>query len=275
MDELEDIGNKRLIFFVDDNITSNVKVAKDFLRALIPYNYKWVSQMSINAAHDEEFLDLLQKAGCQGVLIGFESLNPENLKKMNKGFNMMNGGYEKALANLRKYNIRLYITFIFGYEEDTMDSFSESVNFAMRHNFYITAFNHLTPFPGTPLYERLEKKNRLLYDKWWLDSNYSYNKIPFKPVNMSPEQLEAGCVQARADFYTWRSIWDRGFDGVNKKGLWMWMQYYLINYGIRREIFSRDHLPLGDNNWTGELIKIRQNPKTFFQPQNQSLEVYA
>ena len=57
---------------IDDNITSNVKAAKEFLRALIPYNYKWVSQMSINAAHDEEFLDLLQRAGCQGVLIGFE-----------------------------------------------------------------------------------------------------------------------------------------------------------------------------------------------------------
>ena len=275
LDELARIGNKRLIFFVDDNITSNVEVAKEFLRAMIPYNYKWVSQMSINAAHDEEFLYLLQKAGCQGVLIGFESLNPKNLKKMNKGFNTMNGGYEKALANLRKYNIRLYITFVFGYEEDTMDSFSDSVNFAMRHNFYITAFNHLTPFPGTPLYERLEKENKLLYDKWWLDPNYSYNKIPFKPNNMSPEQLEAGCVQARADFYTWRSIWDRGLDEVNKIGLRMRMQYYLINYGIRKEIFSRDHLPLGDNNWTGELIKIRQNPKTFIQPQNQSLEVYA
>ena len=59
---------------------------------------------------------------------------------MNKGFNMMGGGYEKALANLRKYNIRLYITFVFGYDEDTPESFSESVEFAKEHNFYITAF---------------------------------------------------------------------------------------------------------------------------------------
>ena len=88
LEDLKRIKHKRLIFFVDDNITSNVKVAKEFLRALIPFNYKWVSQMSINAAHDEEFLDLLQKAGCQGVLIGFESLNPDTLNRMNKGFNM-------------------------------------------------------------------------------------------------------------------------------------------------------------------------------------------
>jgi len=263
IDELEKIGSKKLIFFVDDNITSNLKAAKEFLRELIPYNYKWVSQMSINAAHDEEFLDLLYRAGCQAVLIGFESLNPENLRKMNKGFNMMGGGYEKALANLRKYNIRLYITFVFGYDGDTSESFSESVDFALRHKFYIAAFNHLTPFPGTPLYERLEKQNRLLYDQWWLDSTYSYNKIPFQPLNFEPEELENGCVQARADFYTMKSIWDRGLDKVNNKGAYMWMQYYLINFGIRREIFSRDHLPLGDNNWQGELIKVRDRPLIF------------
>ena len=111
--------DKPLIFFVDDNITSNMDQAKAFFRELTKLKIRWVSQASINAAHDEDFLQLISASGCQGVLIGFESLNPDNLKKMNKGFNTMQGGYEKALANLRKHNIRLYITFIFGYDEDT------------------------------------------------------------------------------------------------------------------------------------------------------------
>ena len=64
---------KKLFFFVDDNITSNLAQAKEFLRALIPLRIRWVSQASINAAHDEEFLDLLARSGCMGVLIGFES----------------------------------------------------------------------------------------------------------------------------------------------------------------------------------------------------------
>ena len=260
LDELEEIGEHKFIFFVDDNITSDLAAAKEFLRALAPYNYKWVSQMSINAAHDEEFLQLLSKAGCQGVLIGFESLNEDNLKKMNKSFNMMGGGYEKALANLRKYNIRLYITFIFGYDEDTNASFSESVDFAKEHNFYITAFNHLTPFPGTPLYDRLEREGRMLYDKWWLDERYSYNMIPFMPNRMTPEELERGCVQARSDFYTWQSIWNRGLDRVNRRSPKMWFQYYLMNMAIKREIAQRDHMPLRDNNWQGELIKVRELP---------------
>src|SRR6187399_1156927 len=101
---------KKLFFFVDDNITSNLAQAKEFFRALIPLRIRWVSQSSINAAHDEEFLDLLVRSGCQGVLIGFESLNPANLKDMNKAFNTMRGGFAKALANLRKHRVRVYGT---------------------------------------------------------------------------------------------------------------------------------------------------------------------
>src|SRR5205807_3982882 len=162
-------NSKGLIFFVDDNITSNLEQAKEFFRALIPLKVRWVSQASINAAHDEEFLRLIKASGCQGLLIGFESLNPENLRRMRKSFNMMKGGYEKALENLRRHEIRLYVTFILGYDEDNGDTLKETLEFAQRHRFYIVAFNHLTPFPGTPLYTRLQNEGRLLYERWWLE----------------------------------------------------------------------------------------------------------
>jgi len=87
---------------------------------------------------------------------------------MHKGFNLMKGGYEKALENLRRHEIRLYATFILGYDEDNGDTLRETLAFAERHRFYIVAFNHLTPFPGTPLYARLQNERRLLYDRWWL-----------------------------------------------------------------------------------------------------------
>ena len=101
--------------------------------ALAPLGIRWVSQSSINAAHDEEFLSLLAQSGCQGVLIGFESLDPAALAAMNKSFNAMRGGYEVALANLRRHRLRLYGTFIFGYDADTPDSFRRSVEFAEAH----------------------------------------------------------------------------------------------------------------------------------------------
>jgi radical SAM superfamily enzyme YgiQ (UPF0313 family) len=272
--ELEKMRDKPLIFFVDDNITSNMEQAKTFFRELAKLKIRWVSQASINAAHDEEFLQLIKASGCQGILIGFESLNPDNLKKMNKGFNTMKGGYEQALANLRKHQIRLYITFVFGYDEDTEASFKQTVDFALHHQFYIAAFNHLTPFPGTPLYKRLEQEGRLLYDQWWLDDRYRYNMIPFQPARMSPERLQRGCVEARAEFYSLPNIWRRSFDEVNRSSAAMWWHFYGINYLFRREVSQRDYYPLGDENWRGPLLKARAHGQALPPaPISQSLPV--
>ncbi|MCC6988656.1 MAG: B12-binding domain-containing radical SAM protein [Acidobacteria bacterium] len=245
---------KKLFFFVDDNITSNLRQAKEFFRALIPLNVRWVSQASINAAHDEEFLDLLVRSGCQGVLIGFESLEPANLALMNKRFNTARGGFETALANLRRHGIRVYGTFIFGYDGDTPESFAPTVAFAEEHAFYIAAFNHLTPFPGTPLYARLQAEGRLLYDAWWLDDRYSYNRIPFTPRGMSPEALQQACLQARRQFYGWTSIVRRSLDPVNRGNAFMWRNFYMINALHRQDVSLRDHYPLGDQAWQGPLL---------------------
>ncbi len=247
---------KKIFFFVDDNITSNMGEAKEFFRALIPLKIRWVSQASINAAHDEEFLDLLRRSGCEGVLIGFESLNPENLRAMDKGFNTARGGYDKALANLRRYGIKLYVTFIFGYDGDTVDSFAETVDFAKSHRFFMAAFNHLTPFPGTPLYARLLAEDRLRYESWWLDPSYRYNMIPFQPKQMSPAELQRGCLEARRHFYAVPSILRRGLDSVNRPDFFMLRNFFMINGMIRAEVSERDGYPLGDPTWKEELIEM-------------------
>jgi len=246
---------KNLFFFVDDNITSNMRQAKEWLRALAALKVRWVSQASINAAHDEEFLDLLVKSGCQGVLIGFESLDPAALASMNKAFNTMRGGYEVALANLRRHGLRLYATFIFGYDTDTAASFARAVAFAKAHRFYIAAFNHLTPFPGTPLYTRLQSEQRLLYDAWWLDERYRYNMVPFRPAMMTPAELQRHCLGARREFYEWSSILRRGVDRVNRANAFMFRNFFPINTMLRFDTNQRDGYPLGDASWQAPLLR--------------------
>jgi len=247
---------KPLIFFVDDNITSNMDEAKAFFRALIPLKIRWVSQASINAAHDEEFLRLIKASGCQGLLIGFESLNPDNLRRMRKSFNMMHGGYPRALENLRRHEIRLYVTFILGYDEDHGDTLEETLAFAERHRFYIVAFNHLTPFPGTPLYERLRAEGRLLYDRWWLDPRYRYGMVPFAPGGMTADQVEQRCIEARQRFYSYASILRRSLDfQVNSRTLFMWSHFFSINLLFRSEVLQRKGFPLGDEAYSGPLLK--------------------
>jgi radical SAM superfamily enzyme YgiQ (UPF0313 family) len=247
---------KPLIFFVDDNITSNMEQAKEFFRALIPLKIRWVSQASINAAHDEEFLQLIKASGCQGLLIGFETLNPDNLRKMRKSFNTMKGGYEKALENLRRHSIRLYATFILGYDEDHGDTLRDTLAFAERHRFYIVAFNHLTPFPGTPLYDRLKKEGRLLYERWWMDPEYRYGMVPFTPQGMTAQQVKDRCIEARQAFYAYSSIFRRGLDfQVNGKNFFMWTHFFSINLLFRSEVLQRKDFPLGDESYTSPLLK--------------------
>jgi radical SAM superfamily enzyme YgiQ (UPF0313 family) len=249
---------KGLIFFVDDNITSNMDQAKAFFRALIPLRIRWVSQASINAAHDDEFLQLIKASGCQGLLIGFETLNPENLRKMRKSFNLMNGGYERALANLRRHGIRLYVTFILGYDDDDGDTLEKTLAFAERHRFYIVAFNHLTPFPGTPLYDRLKTEGRLLYDRWWLDPEYRYGMVPFAPRGISASQVEQRCVEARQRFYRIASILRRSFDfETNSRNWFMWTHFFSINLLFRSEVLQRSGFPLGDEAYDAPLVKAR------------------
>lgn len=247
---------KPLFFFVDDNITSNMDQAKEFFRALAPLKIRWVSQASINAAHDEEFLQLIKASGCQGLLIGFETLNPENLRQMHKSFNTMKGGYEVALANLRRYGIRLYVTFILGYDRDDGDTMQQTLEFAMKHKFYIVAFNHLTPFPGTPLYERMQREGQLLYDRWWLDPAYRYGDVPFRPRGMDADSMRRRCIEARAAFYSLSAILRRGMDfRVNGDNVFMWFHFFLINMMIRHEVQQRAGFPLGDEAFRGPLLK--------------------
>jgi radical SAM superfamily enzyme YgiQ (UPF0313 family) len=255
--EVEELRDKPLIFFVDDNVTANLEQAKELCRALIPLKIKWVSQGSIHVAGDEELLHLMQASGCLGLLIGFESLNPATLESMNKKVNLLKGGFEQALANLQRFQIRLYITFVFGYDEDTPASFTETLQFALDHKFYLAAFNHLVPFPNTPLYYRLQSEGRLLYENWWLEDDYHFNMVAFQPRQMTPEQLRQGCLQSRQAFYNVQNIWRRSFNPVHRTDPAGWLQYWAINQLFHREVNQRHHFPLGDEGWQGELVRVR------------------
>ena len=244
----------QMIFFIDDNITSDLEAAKELMRALVPLGIRWVSQSSINVAYDEEALALMRASGCQGLLVGFESLDRATLQTMNKGFNMMQGGPREAIANFQRHGLRLYGTFVFGYDGDTAETFEETLEFAKEQGLFIAAFNHITPFPGTPLYDRLRKEGRLIRDPWWLDERYRYNMIPFKPKNMSPEELATRCVEVRQNFYGWKSIARRLGHRVNHRDPWMAANFLAINAMHQFDVAGRNGLPLGDETWQGSLI---------------------
>lgn len=246
----------RVFFFVDDNFAADLGFAADLAEAIAPLGVRWITQMSINAAHDEAFLARLRRAGCVGVLIGFESLDPAVLRAMRKSFNTMKGGFGVALSNLRRHDIRVYGTFVFGYGETRLEAFEEAAQFAIDHRFYIAAFNHLTPFPGTPLYLQLQQDKRLIYENWWLDDRYRYNDLPFRPLGAEPDDIRQGCLAARRRFYSWSSIATRILDKVNRADPLMMRNFLPINVMHRAELGQRDGFPLGDPSWQGRWLQV-------------------
>lgn len=239
---------KNLIFFIDDNITADREHLIKLLKALIPLKIKWVSQASINITYDEKLLRLLQKSGCFGLLIGFESIEKETLATMNKTFNTARGGFSQAIKALRKHNIKLYPTFVFGYPHDTKQTFVKTLKFAQKYHFLIAAFNHLTPFPGTPLYKKLEQDGALLYDKWWLSDQYKYGDVPMQMGELRPEQIRHYCFSMRKRFFSIKGILRRMMDRWNVHDWYSFKTFLIMNIMFHKELNQREGFPLGDEN---------------------------
>ncbi|MGA2253993.1 MAG: radical SAM protein, partial [Thermoguttaceae bacterium] len=156
---------RRLFFFVDDNMLCNHEAAKALCRELIPLRIRWVSQASIDMTQDRELMDLMAKSGCLGHVIGFESLNFDNLRGSRKAPNLTEHGsdYREPLKILRDYGLQVWAAFTCGYDHDTAQSLERTVEFAIQNKFCFAAFNILMPFPGTSFYETLRAEGRLLY----------------------------------------------------------------------------------------------------------------
>lgn len=247
VEELRQVRDK-YVFFVDDNIVGDPAGARELFEAITPLGIQWMSQGSLNALKDESLVQTMARSGCMGLLIGFESLNHKNLAAMGKRINKVDD-YRAALDRLRRAGVFVYGTFIFGYPHDTAESFDESVRFAKQENLFLTAFNHLVPFPGTPLYRDLEAGGRLNYPQWWLSDDYRFGQVPFRPTSMEAGELEKKCHWARSSFYTWGSIFRRSLEfRCNSPTPGRAWAYWMLNWMLRRELSQKAGIPLGGGN---------------------------
>jgi len=205
-----------------------------------------VSQASVTGLRDPRMVAAMRDSGCVGLLIGFESLAPDTLARMGKpAFPVV--VYRETLATLRRAGIVVYGTFMFGYPGETAALMQASVNFAQEERLFLAAFNHVVPFPGTPLHARLLKEGRLPDAAWWLSAHYRFGNVPFKPHDRDAAALEQCCHEARRAFYAPGSILRRGGDlRANCRSPGRAMTFLSLNLLLHREITQKRGLPLGD-----------------------------
>lgn len=252
--EIEDIINEmkqckhKLYFLVDDSIFSDREFAKELFKEIKKLNIIWTTQITLDIARDEETLKLMKESGCEMVLIGFESINQDNLKQMNKEWTQKLGERDELIEKIHKVGISIYASFVFGFDYDTEESFKKTLEFCYKHQFFIIAFNHLLAFPNTKTYKNFQEEKRLICDKWWLQSGYTFGTISFVPKQLSPEKLRDLCKTYKTKFFAFKSIMQRGGTCFKRtKNPMINFAYWVMNILFHFEVDKRSGIPVGEN----------------------------
>jgi radical SAM superfamily enzyme YgiQ (UPF0313 family) len=136
---------------------------------------------------DEELVDLIAESGGKWIFIGMESIDPVNMASVNKNFSKP-GDYAAVLERLAQRNIYAITSFIFGMDNDTPGVAERTLAQVNSWQPGLPVFGQLTPFPATPLYDRLAKAGRLDRPKHWME---------FAPFMMAHTPSKMTIPQAR------------------------------------------------------------------------------
>jgi radical SAM superfamily enzyme YgiQ (UPF0313 family) len=192
----------KFVVFVDDNITGHRKYAKELFKALAPLGKRWGSQTTLNMADDTELLELAAQSGCSSMFVGLETINDGNLKSVNKYFNKVSK-YREQFQKFHDHGVMMNTGIIFGFDGDHEGVFEETVDFLERNQIELAQFSVLTPLPGTRQLERMHADGRLTTMDW---RHYDGMHCVFRPKQMTPAVLEAGCHWAWQSYYSIPSV---------------------------------------------------------------------
>jgi radical SAM superfamily enzyme YgiQ (UPF0313 family) len=222
----------RHAIFIDLSPVEDVNYAKALYRAMIPLRIRWLGLATTRLAEDPDLLRLAADSGCKGVLIGFESVSQQTLNGTKKHFHAASR-YAEYVRRLHDHGIGIQGCFVFGFDDEDESVFARTVEFVDKTKIDLPRYAVATPFPGTPLYRRLEQEGRLLHRNWSL---YDVEHVVFEPKGMTPERLQEGLKWSWQQSYSWPSFFRR-LSGAPWSILPLWLS---TNLGYR---FFAQHLP--------------------------------
>jgi radical SAM superfamily enzyme YgiQ (UPF0313 family) len=205
IEELRVMPN-RLVIFHDPHLTSYPKYAKELFKEMIKekVDKAWLANGTTNVlgTADDEFLNLARKAGCLSWFVGFESVSQEALNKIKKTHNKVEN-FKKMIKRLHDHGMTVQGGIIFGFDEDTTDIFDLTLEKMYEFEIDVVEVNILTPYPGTPLFERLDREGRITTRDW---SKYNQVEVVYKPMKMTEEELFEGTRKVAKEFYKWPNV---------------------------------------------------------------------
>lgn len=234
LDKLMSLGSNEMIFFADDNLIGNKnKLKQELLPALIEWRGRnlfapaFATQLTINLADDEEMMQLMLEAGFRHILIGIESIDTETLLQMRKKQNVN----RNILDNIKLFHAKGFVvigTFIVGLDNDKQDVFDNLINFIQLSGIVLVVVNVLKAPPGTELYERMVRENRLLED-FEFDEDRT-NIIPVMDISV----LHNGYKHVLEEVYNPRAVYERILQYYSDK------KPFDVRYPLKRRITFKD-----------------------------------
>jgi radical SAM superfamily enzyme YgiQ (UPF0313 family) len=234
--EIETIDSPHL-FFVDDALGLDRKAAKKLFTEMIPLRRQWLAQGTVSLAEDVELLGLMKRAGCLGLLIGFESVQNDTQNEVNKIKNLKIDFYQ-AMERFHAEGFGILGCFVFGFDYENKEVFEQTLEFIMKSRMDCVQFRILTPYPGTRLYTRLLSEDRLFVQDWWL-KGYPPDTLLFQPMGMTADELINGFARLNRQTYSFSSMTKRFF-GMSpwKRTLFGCQLYAGLNLSTRSRYFK-------------------------------------
>jgi radical SAM superfamily enzyme YgiQ (UPF0313 family) len=197
------IRPKPFIEFADDNTFVDKTWSRELCRQLVPLGIKWFTETDISVGDDDELLRLLRRAGCSQLLIGLESPEAKSLEGIETQANFKAKRwhtYRESIRRIQQHGITVNGCFVLGLDGQTSEIFQQVLDFAIEVPLFEVQITVLTPFPGTPLYDRLLAEGRLINPRQWdLCTMFDVN---FRPKNMTPDQLREGMYWLAEQLYS-------------------------------------------------------------------------
>ncbi len=199
--EIERLPGRHL-YFLDDHLFGNARFAEGLFEGMKGMGRLWQAAGTVKSVLAPELLEKAVESGLRSLFVGFETLNPNNLRDQHK-YQNLNRDYTAAIHRLHDLGVMVNGSFVFGMDDDDETVFERTVEWAIEQGIETATFHILTPYPSTALYQRLAAQERITSDDWDL---FDTRHVVFRPAKISPAALEAGYWRAYRDFYRWGSI---------------------------------------------------------------------
>jgi len=199
IDEIQELPDK-VFNFHDNSLTINPDYTKKLFREMIELDKKFYAFGNIDIlGKDEELLKLASEAGCVGWLIGFESISQESINIIGKKTNIVQT-YQSSVKKIHEYGMIILGSFVFGFDGDKIDVFDKTDDFVRKSEIDVPDVMILTPYPGTPLFNRLEKEGRIITKDW---NKYDNQQVVFEPKYMTRQELLENSGTLYKEWYRW------------------------------------------------------------------------